>query len=86
MSFPSNVTVPLLAGISRRMIFPRVVLPLPLSPMSVTTSPRSMPKLTLRSAGVMSPPALARKNLETWSICRALMLGLPLGLPLATPR
>ena len=61
MSSPSNITFPLLAGTSRRMIFPRVVLPLPLSPISVTTSPRSMSKLTLRSAGVRPPPkVLAR--------------------------
>lgn len=68
MSLLSKRTRPPLAVISRRMILPRVVLPLPLSPISVTTSPGLMSKLTWRRAGKVPPPSpAARNSLETWS-------------------
>jgi hypothetical protein len=39
-----------------RIILPRVDFPLPLSPMSDTTSPLPMLKLTSRKAGFSPPP------------------------------
>ena len=53
---PSKLIVPRVAGVSRRIIRPIVVLPLPLSPISETTWPASTSKLTSRTAGRSVPP------------------------------
>ena len=50
MSSPSKVIVPLVTGDRRRIIFPIVDLPLPLSPIRETTSPGRRSKLTSRTA------------------------------------
>jgi hypothetical protein len=55
-SFPSTAIVPAVMRVSRRIIFPTVVLPLPLSPISETTSPRSIEKVTPVTAGSAVPP------------------------------
>ena len=53
---PSKVMVPLVTGIRRRIIRPMVLLPLPLSPISDTTSPGPTWRLTSRTAGSSRPP------------------------------
>src|SRR5262245_7779048 len=53
---PSNETRPSVGGSRRRIIFPIVLLPLPLSPISETTSPGRTPKLTSRTASSGFPP------------------------------
>ena len=45
-SCPSNVIEPSVTSVSRRIIFPTVVLPLPLSPISDTISPGRMSNVT----------------------------------------
>ena len=50
------MTRPAEGGTSRRIILPSVDLPLPLSPMSETTSPRSMPKAHLLQSKVQRRP------------------------------
>ena len=56
MSTPSKTMVPRVTWRSRRIILPIVDLPLPLSPMSETTSPGGTPKLTFRTARSSRPP------------------------------
>ena len=52
----SSLIDPLLISMRRRIIRPTVVLPLPLSPMSETTSPLFTSKLTSRTAVSAPPP------------------------------
>ena len=61
MSVPSNEIEPEVTGVSRRIMRPIVVLPLPLSPMSETISPGAIAKLTSRTATSCDPP-----NVPTW--------------------
>ncbi len=56
MSVPSKEIVPPVAGASRRIIRPIVLLPLPLSPISDTTSPGAISRLTSRTARSFVPP------------------------------
>ena len=56
MSTPSTAIEPPFTTRRRRIIFPIVVLPLPLSPMSETTSPAPMSNETSRTARSSVPP------------------------------
>ncbi len=56
MSTPSKLIVPLVAEARRRIIFPIVLLPLPLSPISETISPSPISKLTSVTAARVFPP------------------------------
>jgi hypothetical protein len=56
MSTPSKVIFPLVTPVSRRIIRPMVVLPLPLSPMSEMTSPGATSRLTSWTATSSRPP------------------------------
>ena len=56
MSLPSKMTLPAESGVNRRIILPSVDFPLPLSPMSETTSPRSMLEADRRRTSFSPPP------------------------------